>query len=124
MIIKTHSELYKSNLKVGDSIWACAYEFTMNSKSMKNIQKPIKGVLTTSRDKKNNDSFIALGETGTDYIRYFVPYKKNEIDLSWSRAVEVYSRKFATTEEEATELYNKLIDEYIAHYTEMIERLK
>lgn len=124
MVISNSYELSKSNLKVGDTVWACAYKLGSDVESMRYIQRPIKGVLTTSKDKKNNDNFMALGETDTGYIQYFVPYKKNGVDLSWSKAVSIYSRKIATTEEEAISLYNKLIDDYVEYFTEKIEEIK
>lgn len=124
MVISNSYELSKSNLKVGDTVWACAYKLGSDVESMRYVQKPIKGVLTASKNKKNNDNFIALGEINASYIRYFVPYKKNGIDLSWSKAVSTYSRNITTTEEEAISLYNKLIDDYVKYFTEKIEEIK
>lgn len=72
---------------------------------------------TESSDKYRRDK---------DYkdVAYFVPYKKNGIDLAWSKAVTIYARYFSKTEQESIDFYNKLVQEHIDWLTKEAESLK
>lgn len=110
MKIDTYLNLERKGMKNGDTVWACAYKVTFNKEGLRYIQKPVKGVLTSS---KNKDMYLKHLEDGTTDIRYFVPFKKDKKDLAWSKAVQVSARIYATTKEECIELYNEEIQYYI-----------
>ena len=71
-------------------------------------------------EAKNNE-YISKGQTN---IRYFVPLKKNGVDLSWSKAVTIYARCYATTQQECIALYNRLIQDSIEWHEQEIKKLE
>lgn len=107
--------------KVGDIVYACAYKPTSDKESRHNYQKPIRGILVLDNSE---DKCRIREEKGYKRPRYFVPFKKNDKDLAWSKAVTVYSRYFTDNEKECKEYYNKLIRDQIQWHQKEIERLK
>lgn len=107
--------------KVGDTTYACAYEYTHDKNGKSKHQKPIRGMFTAGDTEAKNNEYIAKGQTS---IRYFVPFKKNGVDLAWSKAVSRYSRYYTSTLSECNELYNKLIQENINWHEREIEKLR
>lgn len=111
----------KNVFKVDDEVWACAFQPTSDKEGKHNFSKPIRGRLvcgnTESSDKYRRDK-------GYKDVAYFVPYKKNGIDLAWSKAVTIYARYFSKTEQESIDFYNKLVQEHIDWLTKEAESLK
>lgn len=121
----TAYELRDSGYKTGDEIWACAYTKTFNKEGIKLVQKPIKGRLTAGKnEKKHLEILEKYGDKSADCLDYFVPYKKDGTSLAWSRAVSIGARRFAATEEECREVYNKEIQHVIDFCERTIEELK
>lgn len=111
MIIGNYHRLRtETDLKPGDTVWACAFEVTENKKSMRFIEKPIKGMLAAFKYESNHNAAVANGSTN---IGFFVPYKKDGITPAWSKVVQLKSRQYATTEEDCITLYNELVCKYI-----------
>lgn len=116
--------LKRYDIKNGDDMWACAYQVTYNKDGIRYVQKPVKGKLVSSKYQSTYEEDIQKGLTDLKYIKFFVPYKKNGIDLAWSKAVGIESRQYATTEEESREIYNEEIESYINMHKRMIEELE
>lgn len=104
-------KLKDAGFKAGDELWATAYSLN-NPKDTKALKcTPIKGVLSMSNKK------VELSDNG--YCpRYFIPYNKNGEPM-FSRAVQVQSRVYATTQEEATELYNEAVTQIVNMFTKL-----
>lgn len=121
MIIKNYSYLTDNGFSVGDTIWACAFKYTYSKDGMRFSQTPIHGMLTVGNTEASHNARLGRGVTNPSH---FVPFKKDGKSLSWSKAVEISSRKFATTEKECAKLYNELVNECISWHTIEIEELK
>ena len=115
-----------TSFKVGDIVWACAFERTNNTKSMLCFQQPILGMFT------NQKTLLSEIDVRAKYsyldICYFVPFKKNckaytLNNLAWSKATHISARMYATTEKECKELYNSLIDDVIAYHEKAIDEM-
>lgn len=106
-------KLLDNGFKAGDEIYATAYS-PNNSKEAKALKcLPTKGILSyTCYQDIAPDKY-------PDQIRYFIPYGKKG-KLSYSKAVRVESRQYATTEAEAIEIYN----DAVRVTAEMFEQLK
>lgn len=117
----TWSDVNK-HFKVGDEVWACAFEPTKDKESKHNFCKPVKGVLVTDLIKERDEQNRKNNKRAE--IRYFIPYKQNGVDLARSRAVTIYSRYFCKTEEECKVLYNELVQECINWHLQEVEDLK
>lgn len=113
--------------KIGDVVWACAFERTIDANQNSLKQEPILGMFThdknLSAEKTNQQSLTQK------HIRYFVPFKKNckaytLENLAWSKTVTHYSRKYTTTEKECIDLYNSLIDQEIEYHQNIIKEIK
>lgn len=111
----TDSNKLVASFKAGDEIWACSYSLDDESK-----RKPMKGILSPCRYEKDYEEEKKKGST---YFNYFIPYKKDG-SLSWKKAVKVYSLKYATTEDEAIEIYNDSIESHIAAHKKEIAALR
>lgn len=85
------------------------------------IKKPIRGIFTVGKTDEKNKIALSRGNTS---IGYFVPFKKNSDELAWSKAVQMSSRKYASTYEECVQLYNKLILNKVEWHQQEIEDLK
>lgn len=99
-------------------VWAYAIKSgdVMQDNSRKKLfQLPIKGIIT------NRSSETAKpGNWNT----YFVPYKKNNMDLAWSKKVHAESRYYAGTKEEAEACYNYMITQEQNKLQEQIQKLE
>lgn len=103
--------LKAAGFKAGDELWATAY--SLNSpKDTKALKcTPVKGVLSMS------NKMIELSDK--DYCpEYFIPYGKNGKPV-FSRAVNVASRVYATTQEEAVDLYNDAVTQIVNMFTSL-----
>lgn len=99
----------KNRLQAGTVVWAYAFQENSMKEGMLLSQKPVKGCII-------HDSI---------YSNMFAPFKKNkEPELALSKAINVYGRNFADTEEEAKEGYNQLIEKRIEWYQNKISLLK
>lgn len=107
--------------KDGDVIYACAYSGTLKNDGKSLFQKPIKGVFTVADTEAKNK--LALSK-GCNEIRYFVPFKTKGVGLSWSRAVHISSRCYATSMEECIELYNSLVNYNISWHEDRIKEIR
>lgn len=109
------------HFKVGDEVWACAFEYDSYKEGRALFQVPVLGVFTNSRTgAKNKDK---LKNSSTARIKYFVPLKKDGIEPMYSKVVNLESRCYATTKEECIELYHELINERIEWHRNKIEKL-
>lgn len=104
--------------KVGQKVWACAYEFDTNKMSMKLKQEPVFGRICgyywDSKDKE--EEFTAY---------YFVPFSKNsKTKLQKSKCVRLSSRCYADTYRECLDKYNELVKERISWFQKRIEETR
>lgn len=120
MTVVNHFDVNKY-FNLGDIAYACAYEYTHDKNGKCKYQKPIRGMFTAGDTEAKNNEYISKGQTN---IRYFVPFKKNKEDLAWSKAVTIYARCYATTQQECITLYNKLIQANIDWHEHEIEKLR
>jgi hypothetical protein len=107
----TGREIKRNGFKTGDEIYAAAYR--LNSTKTSNALKclPVKGVFSCSK-------YEDVPVDDTPDIRYFIPYGKSG-KLLFSKAVDVDSRQYATTYEEAVEVYNKAISNVAEKFEEL-----
>lgn len=108
----TCSELRLSNPVPETIVWAYAFELTHTKEGSYLSCKPTKGKVICGRTQAKHDSVINSGAERFS-LSYFVPFKKDGVNLSWSKAVELSSRKYAFTEEECNQLYNKSVDKAV-----------
>lgn len=95
--------IYKKKPPLNTPIWAVAYKINDETKHTRLICKPMLGEIIKGRWKTE-----------------FFPYKKGTRTLRESGEVNVYSREYADTYEEAVELYNSLVQERIDKLKDMI----
>lgn len=101
-------ESYCKTLKVGDKVWACAFDLNRPRTGFAYFQKPVYGMIR-GRKLKGKTSDISKKEAAMG-ARYFVPFKKDSTtDLAWSKAINVDSRRYASSEEECVKLFNKFV---------------
>lgn len=122
MKIKEHTDI-QNIFKVYDKIWACAFEYNSYKEGKFLHQKPVLGQFMAGNTLENHNRRMSRYKDKNNAV-YFVPLKKNGIDLAWSKAVHITSRVYATTEEECIELYNELIQKNIDWHITEIEELK
>lgn len=111
----------KMCIEADSIIWACAYRLQSNKEGKRFFQKPVKGMLMLGDTQSAHNYRHKRGETDP---RYFVPFKKGDSELAWSKCVSVDAREYALTEKECIELYNSIINKYIDDYTEAIEEMR
>lgn len=116
----------RGHYKVGDVVWGCAYTCSGDKESKRFFQEPIKGQFTASNREVTNTAIMATAAQKGTYVepRYFVPFKKNGIDLAWSKAVNFTARMYADTYAESVELYNDKIQEYIDWFENEVKEMK
>lgn len=107
-VISPYDFRYQPNCKVGTVIWAFAYQFHSTKEGMLLLQTPVKGILLCHKDKEhyeewlNNPTDCKFQITPT----YFVPFSKKDPNKpSFSKAISIYGRKYAYTEQEAWDGY-------------------
>lgn len=105
MVVTKYYDVRKV-FKVGDVVYACAFEYSHEKESKALHQKPVRGMLAVCKTEEKNRIALEKGDTS---IGYFIPFKKNSNELAWSKAVQMSSRKYASTYEECVGLYNQLI---------------
>ena len=120
MIVKDYFDA-KKIFKPEDEVWACAFKYQHSKEGKRFFQKPVLGRLMCGNTLEKHLNCIRDCRC---YLNYFVPYKKNSNQLAWSRAVEIYSRMYATSEAECIQLYNSMIAENINWHTKAIEELR
>ena len=102
-------EIKHSDLKIGDKVWACAYDYNYNRTEKALIQQPVFGQIV-----KGYNSWYGLG---------FAIMKKDGTPRT-SGIVSINARTFAATEAECKELYNEKIKERIAMLENDIKALR
>lgn len=112
----------KKHFKVGDTVYACAYEYKRDKEGRRYFQKPVLGKLVLGRTLSEEEYYERTGRKTEP--NYFVPFKKNGKDLAWSKVVSIYARYFTTDEEESKEFYNDLIQKQISWHESEIDKLK
>lgn len=117
----THYSEARKHFKLGDTAWGCAYSYTHEKEGRALFQKPQLGVFTVGNTEASDRN---KRENGRRDIEYFVPFKKNSEGLAWSKAVQLHSRCYATSEDECIELYNSLIKSNINWHKSEIEKLE
>lgn len=109
----------RQDLTCGMTVWAYAFQETREKESMLLSQVPVKGRISYTNTPALE--CFTPGRAG----RFFVPFKKNsETEYAWSKAVRLWSRNFADTEEEAKQAYNRSVDCKIKWYQEKIRQLE
>ena len=126
MKIGSHRFLKDNNLKIGDILWGCAYDYTSTKEHKGLHQIPILGMLSYT---KYADCMDKYNDPNVYSPKYFIPFKKNAKTLSpenlaYSKAVYVEARQYATTELDSRHLYNELIQDNIDWHEQEIQKLK
>lgn len=111
------------NFRAGDTAWACAFHYTHDKESKSLHQEPIYGKFMIGNTQLKVDEKLER-RPDYSYPEYFVPFKKNGVDLAWSKAVHMSSRHYATTEDECVELYNSLIMDAVDWHRKEIDKLE
>lgn len=109
-----------SYFKLDDIVWACAFELTTAKGGKHNYSKPVRGMLVAGSTEVGDKNARKKEER----IRFFVPFKKNGDGLAWSKAVTIYSRYFADTEEESKECYNSQVQEVVTWLETRLDEVK
>lgn len=106
--------------KPGSIVWACNYK--LNSKGTGKIfySKPVEGMLMLGNTQESHNRRAKSGYTKPNF---FVPFRKKNTDLAWSKAVSVYSRCYADSKEECTELFEDIINKEIKKHQNIIDIL-
>lgn len=120
-MIITHYTEAQDKFYIGDEVWACDFKYAHDKESRHLYQKPILGKLMAGRTEELHKRCVA---SGTATVKYFVPFKKNGTELAWSKAVTVYSRKYATSKQECIKMFNELIESDIKWHENEIKALK
>lgn len=106
----------------GTVIWAYEFELDVRNENMVLYQKPIRGRISSVSKLFSDDNKEAFNPDKKS--RFFVPFRKDsESQYKWSKAINIYSRCYADTKEEAVEGYNDLIGKQIDWHQEQIEKL-
>lgn len=107
--------------KLDDIVYAFAYKPTSDKEGKSKYSKPVRGRLVAGGTAlKDAEARKRLNP----FIRYFVPFKKNGIDLAWSKAVTIYARQFSLDEDECKKCYNELIQKQIFWHEQEIKKLE
>lgn len=104
------------HVEVGQKVWACAFQLDKSKTQMRLVQEPVYGEIR-GRIRPST------GEEGKSPY-YFIPYKRNSIDLAMSKKVSVYSRSYAETYEDCKEIYNSLVDENVNWLKERLSEIE
>lgn len=103
-VISPYDFRYQPNCKAGTVIWAFAYQFHSTKEGMLLLQAPVKGILLCCKDKKQYEEWL---KNPKDYKfqhtdMYFIPFSKKDPNTpSFSKAISIYGRKYAYTEQDA-----------------------
>ena len=111
----------RKEFKLDDEVWACAFKPTVDKEGKHNYSKPVRGRLVTDNSELKD---LDRRKNGYSHINYFVPYKKNGVDLAWSKAVSIYARYFCRTKKESTDFYNELIQSHIKWLEQEADNLR
>lgn len=110
----------RQQLVPGSIVWGYAFRRPdrRSDTQMRLFQKPVQGKIASVK----RDTPVSFdGNTP----RYFVPLKKNsDTECSWSKVIDIDSRDYADTEEEAIEAYNKKIEWAIHNVKEELKELE
>ena len=111
--------LTRKDVNCGDEVWA--YKLEPQRLEMgcmlawRYRQKPVQGRLVRHYNDIGPENFKGDGS----YVKYFVPYRKGTKDLAWSKAVEFRHRRYAWSQSEAIDLYNKEVDDLLKNMDEI-----
>lgn len=103
-----------------DEIWACAYVPNARRRTAMYYAKPVLGVLLAGKNKEFHERALRAGDMTP---RAFAPYGKNHKVL-WSKAVDLGSRMYADTEDEAAELFDRNVGREIETIEQELARAK
>jgi hypothetical protein len=125
MKFRTKYDLIAADYKAGDIVWGCAFASFKSKEKCKLRQEPQQGILALAyTESENNELRRILSDDDKKYgIAYFVPVRKNGTP-SWSRAVKIGSRLYASTKEDCIELYNECIHKEIEKLNNIIADLQ
>lgn len=101
-------EIKRNSLKLGDKVWACAYDYNYNRTEKALIQQPVYGEIVKLPNSTYRLGFAIMKKDGTPRT---------------SGIVDLYSRNFAYTEKECVEIYNEKIKERIELLEDEIYKL-
>lgn len=118
----------ESGYAFGSVVYGFNFKYARDNKLKHLHQKPIQGMLLPSNRIDVVKEYLKDGKTSYRYLRYFVPFKKKNDgsleSLSFSRSVEIDSRLYASTLDEAIEGYNRLLYDCIRFHEEQINKLR
>lgn len=120
-IFKEINTDFQTTFKPNDVVWACGFRETDNKNDILINCPPTKGKLMCAKTEQTHDFIV--NNTPNPKITFFVPFKKNKKELAWSKAVSIWSRSFATTEDDCRDLYKSLIDDAITNHQNRISEL-
>ena len=103
-------EIKHSDLKIGDKVWACAYDYNYNRTEKALIQQPVFGQIVQAPSKA--------------YYKFGFAILKKDGTPRTSGIVDISSRSYAATEDECIEIYNQKIRERIAILENDIKALR
>lgn len=116
------NDVRSKGFQPGDEVWALRYALTTTRKGEKLLKNyPVRGVFASKEMKWALTGRLYEGYAGIDY---FIPYGPSG-RLCYSKFVDVDYRQYATTKEEAFELYNENIQAVADTYRQkMLDVLK
>ena len=106
--IKSAYDLPYPTYKAGTVLWGFAYKFTSTKENMRLSQTPVKGMLLCHADRKHYEEFLTNPNDYKFHFKpaYFVPFSQKTPDkLLFSKAVSIYGRRYAETENDAWDGY-------------------
>lgn len=115
----------RTAFKHKDEVWGFACQTGRNNLYADTVllnafSEPVRGVLSNVRYESCYDD----KEFASKPVEYFVPYKKRGDGLAWSKAVSIYNRHFAKTEDAAIKYFNAAIDDAIKGCNTIIQQLE
>ena len=102
---------------INTPIYGFSYDINDDTKNRRLICKPTLGEIV---DENNPYNITIKGWA----LYNFIPYKSNNKSFRKSGIVNMDSRMYADTKEEAIEMYNELVNKRIDKLQEMIEEAK
>lgn len=113
-------------LPCGTFLYGYALHYSHDKNTFSLRQEPILGMLAAKNTYESNKDKVAQNPGFPPC--FFVPLKKNKEPLpencAWSRAVDILSRRYATTEDTAREDYNAMIEKLQKFHKDAIKELE
>lgn len=129
-MIYTHRDIFKQNLQPGTILWGCPLKLLNPTKTRVNHIKPQRGMITITKHEDEHEKMMKMMKNKSNkncgsnqMIRYyFVPIGKN--GPQWSKTVQIYTRTYASTENEINDVYNNIITNEINKLESTVAELR